>query len=151
MLVKGLPLAYNRDLQEDKEALFDAVDTVTMSLELAAALVRETRFRTEVIASRLEDGYLDATTLMEFLVEQGLPLRSAHEAVGKLVRMGEERGCRLAELPPEVYDSLNSGLGSKVYSVLGVANALAAFRSYGSTAPAEVERQLAAWEGRLRG
>jgi argininosuccinate lyase len=151
LLVKGLPLAYNRDLQEDKEALFDAVDTVTICLELAAALVRQTRFRTEVIAKRLEDGYLDATTLMEFLVAQGMPLRSAHEAVGKLVRMGEERGCRLAELPPEVYDSLIPGLRSKVYSVLGVANALAAFQSYGSTAPAEVERQLTAWEGRLRG
>jgi argininosuccinate lyase len=151
LLIKGLPLAYNRDLQEDKEALFDAVDTVTMSLELAAPLVRQTRFKTEVIAKRLEDGYLDATTLMEFLVAQGLPLRSAHEAVGKLVRMGEERGCRLTELPPEVYDSLNPGLGNKVYSVLGVPNALAAFRSYGSTAPAEVERQLAAWEGRLSG
>jgi argininosuccinate lyase len=150
LLVKGLPLAYNRDLQEDKEALFDAVDTVTASLELAAALVRETRFRREEIARRLEDGYLDATTLMEFLVKEGLPLRSAHEAVGKLVRMGEERRCRLAELPPEVYDSLNPGLGSKVYSVLGVANALAAFQSYGSTAPAEVERQLTDWERRLR-
>jgi argininosuccinate lyase len=78
-----------------------------------------------------------------------MPLRSAHEAVGKLVRMGEERRCRLAELPAEVYDSLNPGLGSKVYSVLGVANALAAFRSYGSTAPAEVERQVKVWEGRL--
>ena len=147
LLVKGLPLAYNRDLQEDKEALFDAVDTVTICLELAAALVRQTRFRTEVIAQRLEDGYLDATTLMEFLVAQGMPLRSAHEAVGKVVRMGEERGCRLAELPPEVYDSLIPGLRSKVYSVLGVANALAAFTSYGSTAPAEVERQLLRWEG----
>jgi argininosuccinate lyase len=151
LLVKGLPLAYNRDLQEDKEALFDAVDTVTASLELAAALVRETRFRKEEIARRLEDGYLDATTLMEFLVAQGMPLRSAHEAVGKLVRLGEERRCRLAELPPEVYDSLNPGLGSKVYSVLGVAHALAAFRSYGSTAPAEVERQLKAWNLRLYG
>jgi argininosuccinate lyase len=149
LLVKGLPLAYNRDLQEDKEALFDAVDTVNASLELAAALVRETRFRKDEIARRLEDGYLDATTLMEFLVAEGMPLRSAHEAVGKLVRMGEERRCRLAELPAEVYDSLNPGLGSKVYSVLGVANALAAFRSYGSTAPAEVERQLKVWEDRL--
>jgi argininosuccinate lyase len=150
LLVKGLPLAYNRDLQEDKEALFDAVDTVTASLELAAALVRQTRFRKEEIARRLEDGYLDATTLMEFLVAQGMPMRSAHEAVGKLVRMGEERRLRLAQLPPEIYDSLNPGLSSKVYSVLGVANALAAFRSYGSTAPAEVERQLMLWQQRLQ-
>src|SRR5262249_51894137 len=97
VLVKGLPLAYNRDLQEDKRPLFDAHDTVAASLERAGALVRETRFRREVIAARLEDGYLDATTLMEFLVAQGVPMRAAHEAVGRLVRLCEERHCRLAE------------------------------------------------------
>jgi argininosuccinate lyase len=149
VLVKGLPLAYNRDLQEDKEPLFDAHDTVAASLELAAALIREARFRREIIAARLEDGYLDATTLMEFLIGQGVPMRAAHEAVGKLVRLGEERRCRLAELLPEAYESIRPGLGSGVYQVLGVANALAAFRSAGSTAPAEVDRQLAEWRKRL--
>jgi argininosuccinate lyase len=145
MLVKGLPLAYNRDLQEDKPALFDAHDTVSISLELAAALIRETKFRTESIAARLEDGFLDATTLMEYFVAQGVPMRSAHEAVGKLVRLCEERGCRLADLPPEAYESVRPGLGSGVYKVLGVPSALAAFRSAGSTAPAEVQRQLERW------
>ncbi len=149
ILVKGLPLAYNRDLQEDKAALFDAHDTVAASLELAAALVRESRFRADVIASRLEDGYLDATTLMEFCIAQGVPMRAAHEAVGKLVRLCEERRCRLAELPPNVYESVRPGLSAEVYKVLGVANALAAFRSAGSTAPAEVDRQLALWRQRL--
>jgi argininosuccinate lyase len=149
VLVKGLPLAYNRDLQEDKPALFDAHDTVATSLELAAPLVRETRFRKEVIAARLEDGFLDATTLMEFLVAQDLPMRSAHEAVGKLVRLCEERRCRLADLPAEVYESVRPGLSSGVYKVLGVANALAAFRSVGSTAPGEVERQLRRWQALL--
>jgi argininosuccinate lyase len=149
ILVKGLPLAYNRDLQEDKEPLFDAFDTVAVSLELAAALIRETRFRQDVIAARLELGHLDATTLMEFLILQGVPMRSAHEAVGKLVRLCEERRCRLADLPPETYETIRPGLGSGVYQVLGVANALAAFRSYGSTAPAEVERQLADWRKRV--
>src|SRR5205807_7152324 len=137
--------AYNRDLQEDKVPLFDAHDTVAASLELATALVRESRFNREHIAARLEDGFLDATTLMEFLIRQGLPMRSAHEAVGKLVRLGEERGCRLAELPAEAYESVRPGLGAVVYDVVGVRNALAAFRSYGSTAPAEVDRQLAYW------
>jgi argininosuccinate lyase len=149
MLVKGLPLAYNRDLQEDKPALFDAFDTVSASLELAAALVRETRFRKEVITARLEDGFLDATTLMEFLIAQGLPMRSAHEAVGKLVRLCLERRCRLAELPAEVYEGVRPGLGAGVYQVLGVANALNAFRSAGSTAPAEVAKQLEVWRKRL--
>jgi argininosuccinate lyase len=149
VLVKGLPLAYNRDLQEDKLALFDAFDNVAGTLEVAAPLIRATRLRRATIAARLEDGFLDATTLMEFLIGQGLPMRSAHEAVGKLVRLGEERGCRLAELPPEVYESVRPGLGAVVYDVVGVRNALAAFRSYGSTAPAEVDRQLAYWRERL--
>src|SRR5262249_20361362 len=94
VLVKGLPLAYNRDLQEDKIPLFDACDSVSASLELASALVREARFRPDKIKARLDEGFLDATTLMEFLVTQEIPLRAAHEMVGKLVRLCEERRCR---------------------------------------------------------
>jgi argininosuccinate lyase len=149
LLVKGLPLAYNRDLQEDKEAMFDAFDTVSASLELAAALVRGTTFRREIIASRIEVGHLDATTLMEFFVKQGIPLRSAHEAVGKLVRQCEERGGRLSQLPPECFDTIQPGLSGLVGKVLGVANALAAFQSYGSTAPAQVQTQILAWKKKL--
>ena len=136
-------------MQEDKEALFDAFDTVSASLELAAALVRDTKFRREVIASRIEDGYLDATTMMEFFVKQGIPLRSAHEAVGKLVRQCEERKCRLIDLPATTFDAIQPGLSTEVANVLGVKNALAAFQSYGSTAPAEVAKQMDAWRKRL--
>jgi argininosuccinate lyase len=150
VLVRGLPLAYNRDLQEDKEALFDAHDAVAACLEVAAPLIRQTRFRKEVITARLEDGYLDATTLMEYCVLQGVPLRAAHEAVGRLVKSCETRRCRLAELAPETFDAIRPGLAPGVYGVLGVANALKAFRSYGSTAPAEVERQLRWWQERLK-
>jgi len=149
MLIKGLPLAYNRDLQEDKEALFDAYDTVSMSLELAAALIRATRFRAEAIAARIEDGYLDATTLMECFVAQGVPLRSAHEAVGKLVRTCEEKRCRLADLPDATYDAVRPGIAIEVRKVMGVANALKAFKSYGSTAPSEVAKQVSQWQKRL--
>ncbi|MGL4552105.1 MAG: argininosuccinate lyase [Gemmataceae bacterium] len=149
MLVKGLPLAYNRDLQEDKEALFDATDTVIASLRLAAPVVSETALRRDVIESRLEDGFLDATTLMEFLIVRGVPMRSAHEAVGNLVRLCETRRCRLADLSPSEFDNVHPGLAPGVYKVLGVRNALAAFRSYGSTAPSEVEHQLESWKTRL--
>jgi argininosuccinate lyase len=149
LLVKGLPLAYNRDLQEDKEAVFDAFDTVSASLELAAALVHDTNFRREMIASRIDDGYLDATTLMEFFVKKGVPLRSAHEAVGKLVKQCEERRCRLADLPAESYDAIRPGLSGEVSKVLGVPNALAALQSVGSTGPARVQEQLALWKKRL--
>src|SRR5204862_2107797 len=137
------------DLQEDKLALFDAHDTVAASLELAAPLVTESRFCRETIARRLEDGFLDATTLMELFIRQGVPMRAAHEAVGKLVRLCEERRCRLADLPAEAYEAVRPGLGSGVYKVLGVPNALAAFRSAGSTAPAEVDKQLQIWRDRL--
>jgi len=145
ILVKGLPLAYNRDLQEDKAALFDCHDTVSSCLAVAAPLVRATKLRREAIAANLESGFLDATTLMELLISRGVPMRSAHEAVGRLVRSSEERGCRLADLPQETFESVLPGVGRAVYEVLGVPQALAAFRSFGSTAPAEVDRQLAAW------
>ncbi len=149
VLVKGLPLAYNRDLQEDKEAVFDAFDAVEGCIGLAAPLLRGTRFRKEQIEARLEDGFLDATTLMEHLIVQGVPMRSAHEAVGRLVRLCEERRCRLADLPPEEFEAVRAGLGSGVYKVLGVRNALATFRSIGSTAPVEVAKMLVRWRERL--
>jgi argininosuccinate lyase len=144
-----LPLAYNRDLQEDKVALFDAHDTVAACLNLAAPLIDGAKLRQDVIESRLEDGFLDATTLMEALILRGVPMRSAHEAVGRLVRQCEDKRIRLAQLPPETYDAIQPGLSATVYSVLGVKNALAAFRSVGSTAPAEVEKQLAFWKKQL--
>jgi argininosuccinate lyase len=149
VLVKGLPLAYNRDLQDDKAVLFDAHDVVSASLELAAVVVRESRWRKEAIAARLEDGFLDATTLMEYLIMRGMPMRSAHEAVGSLVRLCEERQCHLAELPPSAFQGVHPDLTPGVYKVLGVHNALAAFRGPGSTAPDEVSRQITHWRARL--
>jgi argininosuccinate lyase len=151
MLVKGLPLAYNRDLQEDKVALFSAHDTVESSLEMAILIVSQVRFRDGAIREKLDRGFLDATTLMEFLVKRGVPMRSAHEAVGKLVRMSEERGCRLEDLPKEEFESIAPGSSGEAFKVLGVSNALAAFRSAGSTAPDEVKRRLEYWRTRLRG
>ncbi len=124
MLVKGLPLAYNRDLQEDKTALFDAHDTVAASLTMAAALIRQTRLRAEVIAGRLDDGFLDATTLMELLVARGMPMRAAHEAIGGLVRLCEERRCRLSDIAADDYEKTSPGLSADVYKVLGVEQAL---------------------------
>ena len=149
VLLKGLPLAYNRDLQEDKTALFDSYDTVASMLSVAAPLVAQTKLRRDVIAARLEDGFLDATTLMEFLIARGVPMRSAHEAVGKLVRKCELGRCRLVDLPDADFDETKPGIGQAVRSVLGVHNALAAFRSYGSTAPSEVNLQLEAWKTRV--
>ncbi|MBN9117693.1 MAG: argininosuccinate lyase [Planctomycetes bacterium] len=143
VLVKGLPLAYNRDLQEDKTAIFDAFDTVAGCVAVAAPLVRQTKLRRDVIESRLDAGFLDATTLMEALISRGVPMRSAHEVVGNLVRECEQRKCRLVDLPDAQFPVPG------VKASLGVANSLSAFKSYGSTAPTEVERQLREWKGRL--
>ena len=149
ILVKGLPLAYNRDLQEDKAALFDAFDTIAGCLSVAAPMVRQTKLRRDVIATKLEDGFLDATTLMESLIAVGVPMRSAHEAVGKLVRRCEQERCRLSDLPVEAFEEACPGKGSTVRGSLGVSNAIASFQSYGSTAPAEVERQMYEWRTRF--
>jgi argininosuccinate lyase len=149
VLVKGLPLAYNRDLQEDKERIFDSADAVEACLELAAAVVAGAELDRERIAERLDRGYLDATTLMEHLVRRGVPQRSAHEAVGKLVAAAMERGAPLAELPTEMYQAAHAELDAGVREVLGVERAVSAFVSEGSTAPGEVAKQVASWKKRL--
>ncbi|MBP3954242.1 argininosuccinate lyase [Gemmata sp. G18] len=149
VLVKGLPLAYNRDLQEDKTAIFDAMDTVGGCLAVAAPLVRQTKLRREVIASRLDAGFLDATTLMEALIARGVPMRSAHEAVGNLVRACEQRKCRLKDLPDSMFENVAPAHGTAVKASLGVENALEAFKSYGSTAPTEVAKRLDEWKQKL--
>lgn len=150
VLVKGLPLAYNRDLQEDKEPIFDAFDTVEACLDLAAVVVEGASLRRDRIEARLDEGYLDATTLMEHLIGRGVPQRSAHEVIGHLVGLCERRGLkRLADLPDDDLAAAHPALGPDTRALLGVANAVKAFRSYGSTAPDEVAKQLAAWEARL--
>ncbi len=150
VLIKGLPMAYNRDLQEDKEPLFAAFDTVEACLELAAVVVEGASFRVDRIAERLDEGFLDATTLMEHLIALGVPQRTAHEVIGKLVGQCERRGLkRLADLTDAELAEADPRLGPEARGVLGVANAIRAFRSYGSTAPAEVDAQLARWTSRL--
>jgi argininosuccinate lyase len=149
VLVKGLPLAYNRDLQEDKERVFDSTDTVEACLELAAAVVAGAELNRERIAERLDRGYLDATTLMEHLIHRGVPQRSAHEAIGKLVATAMERDVPLAELELADLQAAHSMLDDAAFEVLGVERALAAFVSEGSTAPREVAKQVAIWKSRL--
>ena len=149
VLVKGLPLAYNRDLQEDKEAIFDSFDTVRSCLELAAPLVVATELNRESIAARLDLGHLDATTLMEHMIRRGMPQRKAHDLVGNLVRKALTRSLRLSELPLADFQEADPGLDESVYKVLGAENAVSAFVSYGSTAPEQVKHQLAAWRKRL--
>jgi argininosuccinate lyase len=149
VLVKGLPLAYNRDLQEDKPALFDALDTVNACLKIAPPLVAGMELNRAGIEAGLERGYLDATTLMEWLVRGGVPQRSAHHLVGQLVRRAMQLGVPLAELPIQEFQAAQPELGQNVYDVLGVKSAVASFVSYGSTAPEEVAKQVVRWKEKL--
>lgn len=150
VLVKGLPLAYNRDLQEDKQRLFDSSFTVKECLEIAAPLVAEAELNRDVIAARLDRGYLDATTLMEHLILRGVPQRTAHEIIGRLVATAMQRGVPLAELPFEEFQSAHTSLDKSVFDVLGVEHAVDAFTSVGSTNPQQVQQQLAVWRKRLK-
>lgn len=148
-LLKGLPMAYNRDLQEDKLAFFDAYDTVRACLELAAAIVRGARLQTEVIAARLDEGFLDATTLMEYLIRRGVPMRTAHETVGKLVRLCESKRRRLADLSLDELRQHCERIDADVADWLGVKNVVARLTSYGSGGREAVAEQLREWHTRL--
>lgn len=149
LLVKNLPLAYNRDLQEDKPPLFDSFDTVTASLELAVPIVEGSQLQRESIADRLERGYLDATTLMEWMIRKGMPQRTAHHLVGAIVGEAMQRDLPLSELPIDVMQVHSSEIDESVYKVLGCKNAVNAFVSYGSTAPDQVQSQIDRWNSIL--
>jgi len=151
VLVKGLPLAYNRDLQEDKPPAFDAWDTVKACLEVAAPLVAGAELNREAIAERLDRGHLDATTLMEHLIRRGVPQRTAHHVVGRLVRAALDRGVRLSDLELSEFTAAHPALDANVYEILGPANAVAAMQSYGSTGPEQVRQQVDRWRKMLEG
>jgi argininosuccinate lyase len=148
-LLKDLPLAYNRDLQEDKLPLFEAFDTLLACVEIGAEVVAAAELQRERIAARLEEGFLDATALMEYLIRRGVPMRTAHETVGSLVAMCEADGCRLAELPLARLQAACDRIGPDVSKILGAANAVNALTSYGSGGRAPVLEQLARWQAKL--
>lgn len=150
VLVKGLPLAYNRDLQEDKPPLFDSFDTVEACLELAAPIVADSVLQTESIAARLEQGYLDATTLMEHLILRGIPQRTAHHLVGELVGIAQQGSVPLAELTDEQLQSAHPDLDASVRDVLGAAKAVKAYQSYGSSNPDQIRIQIKRWREQLQ-
>lgn len=145
-LTKGLPMAYNRDLQEDKIPVFDAYDTVVACLEMTAAIVETAQLNREQIESRLEEGFLDATTLMEYLIKKGVPMRTGHGTVGSLVSLCEQQKCRLADLSLEEFQQACDQIKEDVYDCLGVKNAVKALVTIGSGGPKPVAEQLARWQ-----
>ncbi len=149
LLTKNLPMAYNRDLQEDKPPLFDSFDTIFAMLDIATPIVEGSELQRETISARLEEGYLDATTLMEWMIKKGMPQRRAHHLVGAIVGEAMERKIALKDLPIAVLQTHAPELDESVYECLGTKNAVAAFNSYGSTAPQEVQQQIERWKSKL--
>ncbi len=142
--LKGLPLAYNRDLQEDKEPVFDAIDTLAVLLPAFAGMVRTLTFHTERLESLAPQGFALATDVAEWLVRQGVPFRVAHEVAGACVRACESRGIELWELADADLVEISEHLTPGVRDVLSVAGSLASRDARGGTAPARVGEQLVA-------
>ena len=151
ILIKGLPLAYNRDLQEDKLAAFDAFDTALACVSLATPIVRHATLNRDAIAARIDDGFLDATALMEYLIKRGVPMRTGHEVVGGLVALAESRGCRLSDLSLEDMKASDDRVDEGVFEVLGTLNANAVLTSHGSGGRGPVAGQVAKWRERFAG
>jgi argininosuccinate lyase len=150
VLMKGQPLAYNKDNQEDKEPLFDTVDTLEPTLRLFVELVQGIVVKPEAMARALAKGFPTATDLADFLVRRGLPFRDAHEVVARAVRTALERGVDLDALPSEALSALHPALaGEDARAALGLRAALDARATVGGTAPAQVEAQVARHRARL--
>ena len=144
MAVKGLPLAYNKDLQEDKEGLFDAIDTVKFSLAVYAQLIRGMKLREDVMRHAVEADYSNATDLADYLVRKGLPFRKAHAVAGQAVAQCIARGIYLAELPIADYQQLSPLFAEDIYDAISPETCVSCRNSYGGTSYEQAEMQLEA-------
>ena len=144
MAVKGLPLAYNKDLQEDKEGLFDTIDTVKFSLAVYAQLIRGMRLRKDVMRHAVEADYSNATDLADYLVRKGLPFRKAHAVAGQAVAQCIARGIYLADLPIADYQQLSPLFAEDIYDAISPETCVSCRNSYGGTSYEQAEMQLEA-------
>jgi len=147
--LKGLPFAYNRDLQEDKEPAFDSVDTLRLLLPATAGMMSTLMFDTERMAKAAPTGHALATDIAEWLVRQGMPFRQAHEVAGACVRACDAQGVELWDLSEEELATISPLLTPEVREILSVGGALASRDSWGGTAPARVKEQAAALRQRM--
>jgi argininosuccinate lyase len=147
--LKALPLAYDRDLQEDKEPVFDTVEQLLMLLPAMAGMMATLEVDGERMAAAAPEGFALATDIAEWLVRQGVPFRSAHEISGACVAYCEERGIELSDLTAEQFREIDEQLKPGVLEVVNVAGALAARSSVGGTAPQRVAEQLVAFDDLL--
>lgn len=144
MAVKGLPLAYNKDLQEDKEGLFDTIDTVKFSLAVYAQLIRGMKLREDVMRHAVEADYSNATDLADYLVRKGLPFRKAHAIAGQAVAQCIARGIYFAELPIADYQQLSPLFAEDIYDAISPETCVSCRNSYGGTSYEQAEMQLEA-------
>ncbi|MCB2115307.1 MAG: argininosuccinate lyase, partial [Rhodobacteraceae bacterium] len=150
MVMKGLPLAYSKDMQEDKEQVFDAADSLMLALAAMEGMVRDMTANRANLEKAAASGFSTATDLADWLVRTlGLPFREAHHVTGSLVALAEKKGCDLPDLSLSEMKSAHEGITQEVYSVLGVHNSVASRQSYGGTAPDQVRAQVARWRERL--
>ena len=147
MVMKGLPLAYSKDMQEDKEQVFDAADNLMLALAAMEGMVRDMTANRPALEAAAGSGFSTATDLADWLVRVlGLAFREAHHVTGSLVAMAEGLGVDLPELSLEQMQTVHQGITSDVFAVLGVHNSVASRMSYGGTAPAQVRAQIARWK-----
>ena len=148
-LLKGLPTAYNRDLQDDKRFAFAAVGSTVQALTVAAGIAATTKFDETRIAATLDAGYLDATALAEYLVGKGIPFRDAHHAVGRLVGRADAAGLPLTELPLAELREASDRIDEDVYKHLGAANVVKRYAPDGAAGTRQLRKQLAFWRRKL--
>ena len=146
MVMKGLPLAYSKDMQEDKEQVFDAADNLMLALAAMTGMVGDMTANRAALAAAAGAGFSTATDLADWLVRVlGLPFRDAHHVTGTLVALAEANGCDLPDLSLDQMKSAHDGITSQVFDVLGVENSVHSRTSYGGTAPAQVRAQISRW------
>jgi argininosuccinate lyase len=149
-LMKGLPLTYNRDMQEDKEPLFDTADTVSLSLSVLIEMLKGVTVHKEKMRRAAEDGFITATDLADYLVKKGIPFRQAHETVGRAVLQATNLGCGLADIPLAEYKKLSPQIGDDVYTAISVESSVRRRTSLGGTAPKSLNKRLAVLKKQLR-
>ncbi|MBP9951237.1 MAG: argininosuccinate lyase [Cypionkella sp.] len=146
-IMKGLALTYSKDMQEDKEQVFDAADTLMLALAAMTGMVTDMTANRDVLATSAASGFSTATDLADWLVRTlNLPFRDAHHVTGTLVAMAEKKGCDLPDLSITEMKSVHDGITQEVYSVLGVQNSVRSRISYGGTSPERVREQIARWK-----
>jgi argininosuccinate lyase len=146
-VMKGLPLAYSKDMQEDKERVFDAADSLGLALAAMTGMVADMTADAAALEAAAATGFSTATDLADWLVRAaGLPFREAHHVTGELVARAEAAGCDLPDLPLPEMQAVHPAITADVHSVLGVANSVASRVSYGGTAPVRVREQIARWK-----